>query len=349
MLKKKFLVSLVSMLIALSLIFSLTGCGDKSIEPQKPAVQGQTSTTQNEQTSPSEAAQIIKATGAYLGLGKAPTLSAKEVYDKVVVAKDSSYQVVSIRKAEDYAKGHIAGSINIPYGEFHKKENIAKLDKNKKIVVVCYTGHTASQVTMLLNQLGYDAYAMKFGMMGWTNDANVLNTKPFEKAAGYPVETTKNEAQATKIIPEVNNGSSNLEDIILAQTEKYLTSGKAPTISAEDVYNKVVVGKDAGYFILSVRKPDDYAKGHVTGSVNIPYAQIATEENLKKLPTDKKIVVICYTGHTASQVTMFLNQLGYDAYAMKFGMMGWTADKDVLNTTAFDKTAGYATTAGINP
>jgi rhodanese-related sulfurtransferase len=243
----------------------------------------------------------------------------------------------------------VAGAINIPYGEIYKAENLAKLDKSKKIVVICYTGHTASQVTRLLNQLGYDAYAMKFGMMGWTSDENVLNTKPFTKAPDYELETTVNEAQAVFDLPEISTGKEAAEDIILAQTEAYLTSGNGPTIPAQEVYEKAVVAKDPSYQILSIRKPEDYAKGHVPGAINIPYSDTANEENLKKLDPSKKIVVVCYTGHTASQTTIFLNQLGYDAYAMKFGMMGWTSDENALATTPFAKAADYPTVAGENP
>ena len=46
-------------------------------------------------------------------------------------------------------------------------------------------------------------------------------------------------------------------------------------------------------------------------------------------PTTSRIVVYCYTGQTASQVTSALNMLGYDASNMLFGMQAWTMDKDV--------------------
>jgi rhodanese-related sulfurtransferase len=335
-LMKKISLFLLAVLM-LSLTVLMTGCGSKEAAgPQ-------------DVNEPNEAQKIIEATNAYLTSGKAPTISVADVFNNVVVGKDPGYQLVEIRKPEDYAKGHVPGAINIPYADFYKQEALDKLSKDKKIVVICYTGHTASQITMLLNQLGYDAYAMKFGMMGWSTDENVLALKPFTKAPGYAVETKVNEAQPTNSLPQVNTGKQAAIEIILAQTEKHLTSGKAPTISAQDIFNNVVTGKDPGYFLLSVRKAEDYAKGHVPGAVNIPLGQLAKEESLKKLPTDKKIVVICYTGHTASQATMFLNQLGYDAYAMKFGMMGWTTDENVLALKPFTKGAGYQTTAGTNP
>ncbi len=350
--RKSLLLVVVGILVLLSLTLAVSGCGgskDSALKPVSEKSDQQAASGDQKQAAASESAKIIEAANTYLSAGKAPTVSAQEVYEKAVVGKDPSYFIVSIRKPEDYAKGHVAGAINIPYAKIYLPENLAKLPKDKKIIVICYTGHTASQVTMFLNQLGYDAYAMKFGMMGWTSDKDILNQKPFEKAPDYPVETAVNDAQPTNSLPEVSTGKQTAEDIILAQTEKYLTANKAPTISAEEVYEKAVVGKDSSYFILSVRKPEDYAKGHVPGAVNIPYSEIAKEENLKKLPTDKKIVVVCYTGHTASQVTMFLNQLGYDAYAMKFGMMGWTSNNEVLNQKAFEKAADYPTVAGTTP
>ena len=51
--------------------------------------------------------------------------------------------------------------------------------QNKKILVICYVGHTASQVLVILKLLGYNAKVLKFGMglspavgvpvAGWTD------------------------------------------------------------------------------------------------------------------------------------------------------------------------------------
>ena len=46
------------------------------------------------------------------------------------------------------------------------------------------------------------------------------------------------------------------------------------------------------------------------------------EELLDTLPTDKPIVVYCWTGQTSAQVTPYLRILGYDAYSMLYGMNG---------------------------
>lgn len=80
---------------------------------------------------------------------------------------------------------------------------------------------------------------------------------------------------------------------------------------------------DAGqkYFILDIRKPEDFAKGHIAGATNIYFSDVYKHFN--ELPKDKPIVVICYTGHTASQTTAALKVLGFNAMVMKFGMTGW--------------------------
>ena len=73
-------------------------------------------------------------------------------------------------------------------------------------------------------------------------------------------------------------------------------------------------------FILDVRKPTDYKNGHIKGSLNIFWLDLMNPENLKKLPNDKDIIVVCYVGHTASQVFVLLKMLGYKAKVLKFGM-----------------------------
>ena len=59
--------------------------------------------------------------------------------------------------------------------------------------------------------------------------------------------------------------------------------------------------------VVSVRGASHYGIGHIPGAINIPWRAIAKEENLQKLPTDRQIVVYCYTGHTGAVATTALN------------------------------------------
>ncbi len=73
-------------------------------------------------------------------------------------------------------------------------------------------------------------------------------------------------------------------------------------------------------FILDVRKPEDYKRGHIKNSLNIFWLDLMKPENLEKIPKDKEIIIVCYVGHTASQVLVLLKLLGYNARVLKFGM-----------------------------
>ena len=111
----------------------------------------------------------------------------------------------------------------------------------------------------------------------------------------------------------------------------------SPVKAATDV--KMIIDdptESAKYTIVSVRSNEHYLKGHVPGAINIPWRTIAKEESLKMIPTDKPVIVYCYTGHTGQVASTVLNLLGYEAYNMKYGMMGWTDDPEVLNQSVFD-------------
>jgi len=75
-----------------------------------------------------------------------------------------------------------------------------------------------------------------------------------------------------------------------------------------------------GYNIVDLRKPDEFAKGHIAGAKNIFWMDLLDEKNLKKFPKDGKILLVCYVGHTSSQMVVALRLLGYDAVSLKYGM-----------------------------
>jgi rhodanese-related sulfurtransferase len=288
---------------------------------------------------------------------KAPTITAKEVFDNRNDGDATNdYFVVSVRSQADYVKGHVPGAINIPWKEIAKPANLAKLPKNKKIVVYCYTGHTGAIATTVLNTLGYDAVNMKFGMMSWTQEAAVRVQAAFNDAADghdYPVETTAN-TPATYALPEPNYTSSSEDaEILRAAAEAYTAGAKAPVMAAKDLFDELNDGdKSDDPIVLSVRSAADYAKGHISGAINIFWKEIAKADNLKKLPKDKKIVVYCYTGHTGGVSTTVLNMLGYDAVNLKHGMMSWTRDANVRVLAPFNETTdahNYPFNTGENP
>jgi len=88
-------------------------------------------------------------------------------------------------------------------------------------------------------------------------------------------------------------------------------------ITAIDFYNKYYLKKN--YFLIDLRTEKEYKKMHIKGSKNIFWLNILDEKNLKKLPKDKPIFLICYVGHTSSQVLTLLKMLGYNVISIKYG------------------------------
>ena len=89
-------------------------------------------------------------------------------------------------------------------------------------------------------------------------------------------------------------------------------------ITPIDFYNNYYI-KKKNYFLIDLREKKVYDKQHIKGSKNIFWLNILDEKNLKKLPKDKPIFLICYVGHTSSQVLTLLKLLGYNVISIKFG------------------------------
>ena len=269
-----------------------------------------------------------------------PVIAADALYENLTDGDESNDPlIISVRSPEDYAKGHIPGAYNIPWKTIANDENLAKLPADKPIVVYCYTGHTGQVAATILRILGYDVTNLKYGMMGWTDDAEVLAQPAFEGPAGYPVQTEANELTETYDPPVLETGMADAVAIAKARAQAVLPDW-TPVVAADALYENLTDGDDSNDpFILSVRSAEDYAKGHIPGAYNVPWENVAVD--LTKYPTDKQIVTYCYTGHTGQVGAVSLALLGYDVTNLKYGMMGWTDDAEVLAQPAFEGPAGY--------
>lgn len=110
-----------------------------------------------------------------------------------IKAKKTDFLVVDVRpNPPGQIGGRIPGSVYIPYGEILKPENLKKLPKNKKLVLVCVTGQTQNLPILALRVLGYDARTLQFGHSAWIKDylGAQLMQQAIQNAAtkNYPVE-----------------------------------------------------------------------------------------------------------------------------------------------------------------
>lgn len=231
-------------------------------------------------------------------------ISEKEFVAKVK-ANESMF-ILDIRQPDVYAKGHIKGAVNAPWGTAIS-DNLEKLPKDKVIMVYCYTGQTAGQTVALLNMAGFNAKSVN---LGW--DLGIAKVEGVAEV----VETKTNAFAAT-------NSAVKLElKKAVADYLKGLDAVKGTTyanykISEADA-KALADKKDPGVVFLSVRSAQDFAKGHIEGAINIPFGK-GMEQKFNTLPKNKKIIVYCYTGQTAGQTVAGLRLLGYDAVSMNGG------------------------------
>ena len=128
---------------------------------------------------------------------------------------------------------------------------------------------------------------------------------------------------ATKVLPPGQFG------LVAQAADRFLSTkpGGFRSIYAETLMdgidNPTLADELDDFFLVDVRPAAEFNKDTVPGTINILMDDLAKPENLAKLPTDKPILIVCNTGHTASISNAVLGVLGYDAWTLRFGMMGW--------------------------
>jgi rhodanese-related sulfurtransferase len=124
-------------------------------------------------------------------------VTAKQV-NKWIKEKKKDFFILDVRIPPEHGNwgrpeyGRIPGSVYIPYTEVFKMDNLRKLPKNTKIIVVGHMGVYENYLVVPLRLLGYDAYFMLMGMSGWQKDypavghVNMLINAP--KKMNFPLE-----------------------------------------------------------------------------------------------------------------------------------------------------------------
>ncbi len=306
--------------IGAAMLIGLSGCGSNQSPVSAPAIQ------KSQQTPIAQPfSKLQEASDQYLKQNKMLTVNPQDIYDKVVINSDTSYVLIDVRSAEHYANAHIPGSIHVNYGDAWREEKTAYLPKDKKIVVVDYSGHAASQVAALWNMLGYDAVAMKNGMAGWSKNREIIGGSPMPcDTLNYPVVQAA-APSASYDLPVMDAKATTVSELVAIQSKG--ASEKPVVIQAAELNEKLTGGS---YYIVDLRDPVHYQAGHIAGAVNIPFRSLAEQDNLKKIPTDKQVVMVCYDGHASSQAARIVNQLGYNAVALRDGMSLWANDAKVI-------------------
>jgi len=89
-----------------------------------------------------------------------------------MISKKEDFVILDVRTPQEQSITGITwkNTLNIPMHEVFKPENLNKLPKDKKIVVVCHTGDRAAAVVTGLRAVGFNnAYQFKGGIKELAN------------------------------------------------------------------------------------------------------------------------------------------------------------------------------------
>lgn len=103
-----------------------------------------------------------------------------------------------------------------------------------------------------------------------------------------------------------------------AQTDRF------KSLSVEE-YAKAI--EDTTVFRLDVRTAEEYADGHIEGTLNIDVLKSDFEKNvLATLPKDKTIAVNCRSGKRSKNAARILVKIGFKVIELDSGYNGWVGD-----------------------
>ena len=107
-------------------------------------------------------------------------------------------------------------------------------------------------------------------------------------------------------------GTSNSQ----ANTYRQISMDEAVTMMAQET----------GYIILDVRRPDEYAAGHIPNAINVPNESIGTSD-IPELPDmDQLIMVYCRSGRRSKEAADKLLNLGYTNIVEFGGILDWKGE-----------------------
>ena len=95
-------------------------------------------------------------------------------------------------------------------------------------------------------------------------------------------------------------------------------------ISMDEAVNMMRDEKD--YIILDVRRPDEFAEGHIPGAINVPNEEIGAAD-IAALPDKSQLILVyCRSGRRSKEASEKLVKLGYTNIVEFGGILDWKGE-----------------------
>ncbi len=321
--KKENLIKSIFFALTFLMLF-FTSCSSKSDETKMQIVENESQIL----------LEYLIQNGDYINSPDAPAiLTAEAAY----ALQDKNTLFIDLREKEQFDQAHISGAVNVePADVLDYFTNVIDAPSFENIVFVCNRGQLSAYVTGIMRLLGFDnTYSFRFGLSGWSHD---FAKNGWEIAVGNELESALELSPNLKLpetkLPQINTGKSNGFEIAKARAEELLKQSSEKFL----IDYREVTGNPEKYYNVSYWPDDAYSVfGHLKGSVQyVPKKSLKPEAGLLTLPTDKVIVLYCYTGHHSAHTAAFLQMLGYNAYSLLYGANSFAHSK--MQTAGFKPT-----------
>ena len=84
-----------------------------------------------------------------------------------------------------------------------------------------------------------------------------------------------------------------------------------------------IMQEETGYLIVDVRRPDEFASGHIEGAINVPNEGIEDEMPAELPDKDQLLLVYCRTGRRSKEASEKLAKIGYTNVYEFGGITTW--------------------------
>jgi rhodanese-related sulfurtransferase len=199
------------------------------------------------------------------------TITAVQLKDAY---KDMPYVLLDARKKVDASKGFLKGAVAFP--EASKAALKLLPEKKLKAPLFVYDENGKGNAIKVAKEIIKAGYGNVFVVSDGLDGA---------KSAGFPLETGK-----------------------MAKTINYVPKPKPGEYPMAD-FQKLLDKVPGDIILVDVRNAEELKEGVIKGAINIPADHI--DQNLDKLPREKKIITFCNTGTRAEMAYYTLKAKGY--------------------------------------
>lgn len=207
---------------------------------------------------------------------------------------------------------------------------ISELPVMEELSAPLFKERIEEQSTVILDTRSYHAYGSQHLAGSWHLDLN----GNFPTFAGWVLPVDKDILIVSDDYNKAVESQLWARRVGIDRIAGYLDGGMASwavagfktsftrQISASDLHDMIT--GTSNFVLLDVRTPTEFEDNHITGSINIPVADLRTRHN--ELNKDKPTILICSSGNRSSLGTSILESNGYtNLFNVAGGMSGYSA------------------------